>query len=205
MARSKKSDPPDELASSVLELAELRSLFEDHWPRLVAIVRRRLDASLGVKVDPEEIVNATFLDAQRRWAGYRAERKVSPFVWLYRLVNDRLIEEWRTATRQKRDIQRNVPWPERPSIDLGLRLVAPDTSPTQAIVRREEAELMRQALAALREPDREVIMLRSYEELNFREIGELLDLGENAATVRYVRALRKLKDAWTTLTGESRP
>lgn len=205
MSRSHNSDPPDELPSSLLELAELRSLVEENWLRLVAIVRRRMDPALGVRVDPEEIVNAAFLDAQRRWSGYRVERKVSPFVWLYRLVNDRLIEEWRTATRQKRDLQRNVPWPERPSIDLGLRLVAGDTSPTQAVVKREQAEFMRQALQLLREADREVIMLRSYEEFSFREIGELLDLGENAATVRYVRALKKLKAAWTTLTGESRP
>jgi RNA polymerase sigma-70 factor (ECF subfamily) len=171
---------------------------------LVQIVRRRLDSSLGLRLDPEEVVNTAFFDARRRWTTYRTDRKVSPFVWLYRIVNDRLIEEWRTATRQKRDIRQNVPWPEQPSVDLGLRLVAPDTSPTQAVVRNEEVALMKQALALLREPDREVVMLRGYDELSFLEIGELLGIEENTATVRYVRALRRLKDTWKRLTGESR-
>lgn len=205
MARSAPSDPFRDGPSSLLEAAELRSLFEEHWPRLAAIVRRRMDPSLGVQLDAEEIVNATFMDAQRRWPAYRANPKVSPFVWLYRLVNDRLIEAWRTATRQKRDLQRNIPWPERPSIDLGLRLIAPGTSPSQAMLRRERAELMQQALASLRDADREIIMLRSYEDLSYQEIGELLELSENTATLRYVRALRKLKEAWTRLAGESCP
>ena len=196
--------PPDGFPSSVLDLAELGTLVEVHWPRLVQIVRRRLVSSLGLQLDAEEIVNTAFLDARRRWPTYRTDRKVSPFVWLYRIVNDRLIEEWRTATRQKRDIRQNIPWPDRPSVDLGLRLVAPDTSPTQAVVRDEEAALMRQALGLLREQDREVVMLRGYDDLSFREIGELLGVEENTATVRYVRALRRLKDIWQRLTGESR-
>ena len=205
MASVDPSEPSDGFPSSVLELAELGTLVEAHWVRLVQIVRRRMDSSLGLRLDAEEVVNTAFLDARRRWPAYRTDRKVSPFVWLYRIVNDRLIEEWRTATRQKRDIRQNVPWPERPSVDLGLRLVAPDTSPTQAVVRKEQAELMKQALEKLREPDREIVMLRGYDELSFNEIGELLGISENTATVRYVRALRKLKTTWQRITGESRP
>jgi RNA polymerase sigma-70 factor (ECF subfamily) len=205
MAHSNLPPASDGLPSSVFDMADLGALFEAHWPRLVAIVRRRLDSSLGVRLDAEEIVNTAFLDARRRWAAYKADPKVSPFVWLYRLANDRLIEEWRAATRQRRNLQRNVPWPDRPSIDLGLQLVAGDTSPSQAVLREELVERMRQALALLREPDREVILLRGYDNLSFFEIGELLGIRENAATVRYVRALRRLKDTWQHLTGESRP
>ncbi|HEV3384052.1 MAG TPA: sigma-70 family RNA polymerase sigma factor [Gemmata sp.] len=204
MASTDAHEPSDGFPSSVFDLAELGTLVEAHWPRLVQIVRRRLDSSLGARLDAEEIVNAAFLDARRKWAAYRNDRKLSPFVWLYRIVNDRLIEEWRTATRQKRDMRQNEPWPDRPSIDLGLRLVAPDTSPTQAVVRNEEAALMKQALGLLRKPDREVVMLRGYDELSFLEIGELLGIEENTATVRYVRALRRLKETWQRLTGESR-
>jgi RNA polymerase sigma-70 factor, ECF subfamily len=205
MAAADPPAPSDGFPSSVREMAELGAVFEVHWPRLVEIVRRRLDTSLGARTDPEEIVNAAFLDARRRWAAYRAEPKVSPFVWLYRLVTDRLIEEWRTATAQKRDLKRDVPWPDRPSVDLGLRLVSPDTSPTQAVVREEVVGLMRKALGLLRAADREVIQLRGYDNLSFTEIGELLGVEENTATVRYVRALRRLKDVWQRLTGESRP
>ena len=57
---------------------------------------------------------------------------------------------------------------------------------------------------SLRAADREIVLLRGYDELSFQEIGELLDISENTATVRYVRALRRLKDLWKRLTGESR-
>lgn len=50
------ANPPDEFPSSVLEMAELGTLFEARWPQ-VAIVRRRLDPSLGVRRDPEEVVS----------------------------------------------------------------------------------------------------------------------------------------------------
>ena len=201
------ADPPgprEGLPSSVRDLAELGALFEAHWPRLIAIMRHRVDPSLGVRLDAEDIVNAAFLDARRRWTAYRADPKVSEFVWLYRLVNDRLVEEYRKAARQP-DGRGNVPWPSHPSVDLGMRLVAPGTSPTQAAVRQEKVECMRHALDSLREADRQIIMLRSFEDLSFGEIGEVLGIAENTATVRYVRALRKLKDIWKRLTGESRP
>ena len=191
--------------SSVREMAELGALYETHWSRLIAIMRHRVDPALGVRLDAEDIVNAAFLDARRRWTVYRADPKVSEFVWLYRLATDRLIEEWRRATSQKVNIQRNVPWPSHASFDLGLRLVAPETGPEQKAIRNEIVSSMQKALQELREDDRDVIMMRSYEDLSFREIGELLGISENAATVRHMRALRKLKDHWKRLTGESRP
>ena len=205
MPPADRLEASDAFPSSVRDVAELGALFEAHWGRLVAIVRRRMDGSFGGRLDAEDVVNAAFLDARRRWASYRADPKASGFVWLYRLVNDRLVEEWRTATRQRRNVKQNVPWPDRPSIDLGLRLVAPDTSPSRRAARAEEADLMRCALGELRDADREVILLRGYDDLSFREIADLLGTGENTATVRYVRALRRLKDHWHRLTGESRP
>jgi hypothetical protein len=67
-------------------------------------------------------------------------------------------------------------------VDLGLRLVAADTSPTQAAVRAEVVARMRSALGLLRDADRAVIQLRGYDNLSFAETGELLGVGENTAT-----------------------
>lgn len=197
------SDPADGFPASVFDLAELGSLFAAHGPRLVAIVRRRLDSALGGRLDAEDVVGAAFLDARRKWPAYQADRSPEPFVWLYRIALDRLVEEWRRHFRAKQDARREVPWPDHPSIDLGLR--ASQTGASRAAVRAEEAALLRRALDSLREADREVILLRAYDDLSFREIGGLLGAGENAVTVRYVRALKRLRAAWQALTGESRP
>lgn len=199
--------PPPDPGAELADLAELGDLFEKHRPRLVAVARGRLDDRLAAATGPEDVVSAAYLDASRKWPAYRAAdpRPVSEFVWLYQLVVDRVVETWRAATRGKRDVRRNAAWPERPSIDLGLRLVAGGPGPGTRVAKAEAAALMKQALAGLKAADREVIQLRAYEELDFGEIGELLGLAENAATARYVRALRRLKDAWQALTGESRP
>ena len=74
-----------------------------------------------------------------------------------------------------------------------------------AAVREEEAVRMRACLQRLRESDRDIIMLRSYDDLSFCEIGELLGMSENAVTVRFIRALKKLKAEWLALTSEVRP
>lgn len=190
---------PDSLA----DLAELGALFAAHRDRLVGIARRRLDDRLAPATDPEDVVSQAFLDARRKWSEYRAARPVSEFVWLYRIVVDRVIETWRTANRAGRDLHRNVPWPEHPSIDLGL--VAAGPGPGTEAAQKETHALLRQAVDGLKDADREVVMLRAFEGLAFAEIGEVLGLTENTATARYVRALGRLKDAWHALTGESRP
>lgn len=194
----------DGFPSSVLDLAELGTLFETHWPRLVGVARRRINPSLGVRVDAEGVVGAAFLDARRRWPDYRADPKVPPFVWLYRLVVDRVVEEWRAATRECRDLHLEAAWPSEPSVALGLRLADHGDGPATEAVRAEVKARVRAALAELPRDDREVIELRNFEGLPFAEIGALMHLAENTVTVRYARALRKLRDVWR-LTGESRP
>ena len=195
--------PPDAADLTLTDLAELGALFEAHGPRLVAIARRRLDDRLAATVDPEDVVGDAFQDAWRKWPAYRDTRRVGEFVWLYGLVTDRVVAAWRAATRDRRDVNRNVPWPERPSIDLGLRLMAAGPGPGTQAAANEAAELMKQAIDALKEADREVILLRAYDDLNFREIGDVLGVSENTATVRYLRALRRLKDAWHACGGGS--
>ena len=197
--------PSESFPASVFEFAELGGLFERHGPRLTAILRRRIDPALGARLDAEDIVNAAFLAARRRWPAYRADRRVSEFVWLYRIVNDTFVEEWRKATASNRDVYRGANWDERGSVDLCLRLVEKGAGPATEAVRRERTTFMERAVAGLPDGDREVIRLRGYEDLSYAEIAEHLGVEESAATKRYVRALRKLKEIWQRITGESRP
>jgi RNA polymerase sigma-70 factor (ECF subfamily) len=55
---------------------------------------------------------------------------------------------------------------------------------------------MHEALGQLRDADREILWMRHYDELAFADLAAVLGIGENTATVRYVRALRRLKDLW---------
>src|SRR5437899_10480846 len=110
------------------------------------------------------------------------------------MVLDRLIEAWRRETRARRDLKHDMPWPERSSAELGLGLVNPGTSPSQAAVRAELQQRMRQTMQLLGTRDQEILWMRHYDQLSFKEAASVLGVTESAATLRYVRALKRLKN-----------
>lgn len=193
---------PGESPSTVTGLALRMESLEQHRPRLLAALRRRIDPGLAARIDPEAVLNDAFLDAARRWEGVRNRPGLSVYAWLYRIARDRLIEAWRRETRGRRDVRRDLPWPERSSAAFGLDLMNPGTRPSEAAVRGEVRDRMTRALGLLKDGDRDVLWMRNAEQLSFGEIGQVLGVTENAATVRYVRALKRLKDCWRALYGE---
>ena len=92
---------PDESApSSLVDMAVLGQLLEEHRPRLLAMVQRRLDTALAARVDAEEIVNEGFFLARRKWPRFKDQTTLSAFAWLYGIVRDCLIEVWRRTSRR---------------------------------------------------------------------------------------------------------
>ena len=75
------------------------------------------------------------------------------------------------------------------------------TSPSHAALRAELSEQLETALSAMSDVDREVLALRHFEELTNRETAQVLDITEQAASVRYVRALARLKNVMTAIDG----
>ncbi len=189
--------------STVIYLAILGKLFEEHRPKLVEMARRRIDPALVARTDAEAVVNDAYMVAQRKWPGFEERSATSTYAWLYRIVRDCLSEAWRRETRDRRDGRKDMPLPEQSSLQLVCGLVSPATDPQRAAERDEERAIlrqrMRQVLDMLRDTDREVLWMRHYDGLTFPEAAAVLEITENAATVRYVRALKRLKDLWQQL------
>ena len=179
--------------------AELESLWRHNEPRLLAMVRRRLDQALSARLGAEDILQEGLLLARRRWEAFQKQPARDPFPWLYRLVLDCLIEAWRREIRSVRDVKRDMPLPVESAVQLGLGLVGSGTSPSSAYVRKETRVLIHQALEMLRPRDREILWMRHFDQLSFPEIAQVLDITQSAANVRYVRALEKLKTLWQEL------
>jgi RNA polymerase sigma-70 factor (ECF subfamily) len=186
----------DPCGDSVADLASLGKLFEEHRVRLLAMLRQRIDPRLQARVDAEEILQEAFLAARGKWGRSHPEADVSPYAWLYRVTLDTLIEAWRRHTRECRDPRADLPWPEQSSIQLGLELVHGGTSPSEAFARAEDREQVRLALSRLRPADREILWMRHFDGLSFVEAASILGISANAATVRYVRAIQRLRDEW---------
>src|SRR5262245_42392965 len=191
--------PDSSLPSSVAELAALGQLLEEHRPRLLAMLRRRLDPKLNPRLDAEEILIESYLQARRRWAGFQAVPGRQPYAWLYRIALDCLIEAWRRETRSPRDVRRAVPLPDATSLQLGLGLVHPGTSPSEAVARDELRQRVQLVMRQLSDADREILLMRNFDELSYADIGQVLEIPENSATKRCHRALGRLSDLWMKL------
>lgn len=184
---------------TVAEIATLGKMLHEHRPALLAMLDRRIDPKLAPRISAEDVLSEAFLEARRKWDWYKQQTSYSPYVWLYRICLDCLIAAWRRETRDVRNVRLDLPYPDASSACLGLGLVHSGTSPSEGAAREELQARMRQAMAMLKPHDQELLWMRHYDQLAFADIAQLLNITENAATVRYVRALKKLEKIWTKL------
>jgi RNA polymerase sigma-70 factor, ECF subfamily len=190
-----------------VESAELSELFERHRDQLRRMVHIRLDRRLQARLDASDVLQEAFLEAATRYAEYRERPTVSPFLWLRFIVGQRLVLLHRKHRSVKaRDAGREVSLyrgalPEASSQSLAAQLLGRHTSPSNAAVRAELQMRLQEVLNGMDEMDREVLALRHFEQLSNTEVAEVLGIQERAASNRYIRALRRLKDILCTMPG----
>jgi RNA polymerase sigma-70 factor (ECF subfamily) len=84
---------------------------------------------------------------------------------------------------------------------LAARLLGKLTSPSQAALRAERKIRLQEALNRMDELDREVLVLRHYEQMSNADTAATLGLSGKAASKRYTRALERLEEILATLPG----
>jgi RNA polymerase sigma-70 factor (ECF subfamily) len=85
------------------------------------------------------------------------------------------------------------------SVSLTACLLGHLTSPSQTMMRSERTDKLREAIKSLEPIDQEVLALRHFEELTNKEVAEVLGTSQKAASIRYVRAIARLKDVLSEL------
>lgn len=148
------------MPSSVADLAALGKLFEENRPRLLSMLQRRVDDGLAARIDPDDVLNEAFLDARSKYPRFKEEAVMTPYAWLYRIVLDTLIRLWRQHNRLGRDVHREMPFPERSSMQLGLGLIHRSASPSSAAAHAELQRAVRQTVELLKEKDRQILWMR---------------------------------------------
>ena len=177
----------------------LAALFDFYRPRLWRLVNFRLDAKLQGRVDPDDVLQEAWLDAKSRAEHFVREGAGSRFIWFRLIVHQTLVVVHRRhLMSHKRDASREQKalggWAaSSTSLSLTDQLLGKLTSPSQAVVRAELASQLDAALKTLSDLDQEVLALRHFEELSNGETAEVLNLSEQTASIRYVRALQRLK------------
>jgi RNA polymerase sigma-70 factor (ECF subfamily) len=159
------------------------------------------------RVDPSDVLQEAQLEAWRHLADYLRQPGLPFFLWLRGIAQNKLRELHRHHLgTQMRDAGREVSiyrgtLPEATSAALAAQLMGHGTQPSQAALRAEVKVRLQEALNQMDPLDREVLALRHFEQLSPREAAEVLQIKEKAAGMRYVRALRRLKDILAALPG----
>ncbi len=174
-------------------------LMNRHRKALKRLVNMRMDRALARRVDASDVVQDVMFEASRRLNDYLREPKMPFHLWLRQLAKDRIIDMHRRHREaQRRSIDREQPlenpqFAGRSSMNLAAQLRDAELTPAAENIRRELRERFLVALEHLSNDDRDIIMMRHFEELGNGEVANALGLSAAAAGMRYLRALRRLK------------
>ncbi len=198
----------DRIAAIGTDRADWGEFLSAHRDRLRRMVAIRLDHRLRGRIDPSDVIQEAFLEATERRPEYdRQSDPMSPFLWLRFLTLQRLqIVHRRQLGTKARNARREVSihggaYPAASSAALAARLLGRDTRASEVAIRSERKRQLQEALDRMDLIDREVLVLRHFEQLSNGECARVLGLSETASTKRYLRALGRLKEMLSALPG----
>ena len=177
----------------------LADLFGRFKPRLRRVISVRMDQKLRGRLDPSDVLQEAFLDLAKRLPAFSSrDDQMSMFVWMRLVASEKLIQLHRQhVTAKKRSAGREVSIdaaaPDHSSICLAGHLLGHFSSAGNKLIREEMQRVLMSTLESMDEVDREIILMRGFEELSNVEAAEALSISQNAASNRYVRAMTRLK------------
>jgi RNA polymerase sigma-70 factor (ECF subfamily) len=185
------------------------TLLARYHGRLRTMIALRLDRRLQGRIDPSDVLQEAFLAASLQLKDYAREAAIPFFLWLRLVAGQKLVALHRHHLGKKmRDAGREVAlyqgaFPEASSTALAARLLGHEAAPSEAAIRAERALRLEVALNTMDPMDREVLVLRHFEQLSNTEAAQVLNIQPAAASKRYIRALRRLKEILQGLPGGS--
>jgi len=186
------------------------ALLTRHRERLRRLVAFRMDQRLQGRIDPSDVIQEVCLEAAAALAAYLQRPAIPFFLWLRGITSNKLLELHRYHLgTQMRDARREVSLyrgasPETTSAALAAQLLGHATRPSEAAIRAEAKLRLQEALNGMDSLDREVLALRHFEQLSPAETAQVLGISKKAAGMRYLRALKRLKEILTDLPGGPR-
>lgn len=141
---------------------------------------------LGREDDARDAAQETFIAAYKAAANFRGEAKVSS--WLHRIA----VNQCLTIKRRQKSRAEDFLDDENGEAENTF-IAAPSSSPGRQSEQSERLTLVRQAVGALPEDLRQVIVMKEFEEMTFQEISETLELPLSTVKSRMYTALKQLR------------
>lgn len=135
---------------------------------------------LGDEAEAQDALQDTFL---RAWKAYeRLDGEANTRAWLYKIGGN-----WARTLLKKRARGDGY------SRDFVARLVDGRPGPAEQVAERERLVELHAAVMELPHRQREAILMRKYQELDYREIAAVLDCSEDSARANVYQGLKKLR------------
>lgn len=160
---------------------------------LLAEAKRELCAGLRSRLDAVDVVQDTLMKAWRHFTHFRGATEADWLAWLRQILRHTLANErrWHMQTAM-RSTRREVPLQEAALVQLPDLASRDAASPGWQAQAREQQEALQKALRRLPELYRQVLHLRTHEELTFPQVGERLRCSADAARKLWKRAADRL-------------
>ena len=197
-ARSRFHENERPLASAILErvvLSEPEAMdvfFNHYYDRVYAhVVNMLRDPILG-----QDLTQEIFLRLHRTVKQLDPQR--DPSGWVFTVATNVIRDHWRSREHKRGERELNVEDQEQ------LHAAHPDPNVQSVMEKDEELQAVWRALHTMRESDREIILLRDFEELKTAQIAEMLDIAPDAVRQRHSRAVTRLGELFKELDSNGR-
>jgi len=139
----------------------------------------------------EDLAQEVFLRVYRSRASYEASAKFT--TWLYRIATNLAVNHARDTRYERPEVTVSL---DEPDDESGTTLELPDAALTaeQAMVRRERMMAIRSKVEALPEQQRLAVIMHKYQQMDYKQIAEVLKKSESATKSLLFRAYETLRE-----------
>ncbi len=181
--------------SESLENLWLAELWMEHRDRIARLLILRMPGALHRRVGLEDLLQETYLTCGKRMTYLREEPEIPMYAKLRRLALQTLVDmERKHLGAGKRDAMKEYSPEDATMMDAWAQFADSISSPRSHMERLERQRLIRELLLKLSAADREILELRHFEELSNNECAAVLGIEVKAASIRYVRAIKRFRE-----------
>ena len=139
----------------------------------------------------EDLAQEVFLRVYRSRASYEASAKFT--TWLYRIATNLAVNHARDTRHERAEVTVSL---DEPDEETGNTFELPDggLNAEQVMVRRERMLAIRRKVEALPEPQRLAVIMHKYQQMDYKQIAEVLKRTESATKSLLFRAYETLRE-----------
>lgn len=175
----------------------LNLLFCHYMDRILRMVRLRMGPKMRIRLESMDVVQEVMSRAIKAFDNFEVRHEAAFLHWIRRLVQNEIVNLANFHGANKRNSAKEISNLNRDEKNCSVLSSIPADSiwnPGKQLQLKKEVIELEAAMDLLKEEQKEVIIMKQYEGFTFKEIGQEVNCSEDAARMKYVRAMDRLTD-----------